>query len=173
MSAVPPPATTAEALGMLRAAMGYLTAADAAQMAASEQAGCLQALERITAMGTAARTSILAAFTAAQGYCADADYSPRAWLIHKTRITRGAAMSYTAWVGRAAAHPLIAGTLAAGGAVGVLRPDDLRLDRQAARGVPPGRRCDLASGSRGGDGPAGPGRAGRGDLRPVPARCPG
>src|SRR5580693_5564755 len=99
---------------MLRAAMGYLTAADAAQMAAGEQAGCLQALERITAMGTAARTSILAAFTAAQGYCADADYSPRAWLIHKTRITRGAAMSYTAWVGRAAAHPLIAQVLAAG-----------------------------------------------------------
>ena len=32
-------------------------------------------------MGAAARTSILAAFTSGQGYCADADYSPRAWLI--------------------------------------------------------------------------------------------
>ena len=114
VSAVPPPATTTEALGMLRAAMGYLTTADAAQMAAGEQAGCLQALEQVTAMGTAARTSILAAFTSAQGYCADADYSPRAWLINKTRITKGAAMSYTAWVGRAAAHPLVADTLAAG-----------------------------------------------------------
>src|SRR5580700_7001390 len=100
VSAVPPPATTTEALGMLRAAMGYLTAADATQMAAETQAHCLQILEQVTAMGTAARTSILAAFTAAQGYCADADYSPRAWLIHKTRITRGAAMSYTAWVRR-------------------------------------------------------------------------
>ena len=114
MSAVPPPATTTEALSMLRAAMGYLATADAAQMAASEQAGCLQALEHITAMGTAARTSILAAFTSGQGYCADADYSPRAWLINKTRITKGAAVSYTTWVRRAAAHPLIAGTLAAG-----------------------------------------------------------
>ena len=114
VSAVPPPATTTEALGMLRAAMGYLTTADAAQMAASEQAGCLQALEQVTAMGTAARTSILAAFTSAQGYCADADYSPRAWLINKTRITKGAAVSYTAWVGRAAAHPLVAQVLAAG-----------------------------------------------------------
>ena len=114
LSAVPPPATTTEALGMLRAAMGYLTTADAAQMAAGEQAGCLQALEQVTAMGTAARTSILAAFTSAQGYCADADYSPRAWLINKTRITKGAAVSYTAWVGRAAAHPLVADTLAAG-----------------------------------------------------------
>ena len=83
-------------------------------MAAEEQAGCLQALEQITAMGTAARTAILAAFTSAQGYCADADYSPRAWLINRTRVTRGAAVSYTAWVRRAAAHPQVAEALAAG-----------------------------------------------------------
>ena len=35
-------------------------------------------------------------------------------MINKTRITKGAAVSYTAWVGRAAAHPLVADTLAAG-----------------------------------------------------------
>ena len=114
VNTVPPPATTTEALGMLRAAMGFLNAADAAQMAAEEQAGCLQALEQITAMGTAARTAILAAFTSAQGYCADADYSPKAWLINRTRVTKGAAVSYTAWVRRAAAHPQVAAVLAAG-----------------------------------------------------------
>ena len=114
MSRSVPPASATEALGMLESALGYLSAADATAMAAETQAHCLQALERATAMGTAARTSILAAFTSGQGYCADADYSPRAWLINKIRITRGAAMSYTAWVRRAAAHPLIAGTLAAG-----------------------------------------------------------
>ena len=65
-------------------------------------------------MGTAARTSILAAFTSGQGYCADADYSPRAWLVHKTRVTKGAAVGYTAWVRRAAAHPQVAQVLAAG-----------------------------------------------------------
>ena len=65
-------------------------------------------------MGTAARTSILAAFTSGQGYSADADYSPRAWLIHKTHVTKGAAVGYTAWVRRAAAHPEIAQALAAG-----------------------------------------------------------
>src|ERR1700737_1432759 len=59
-------------------------------MAAEEEARCLQALEQVSSMGTAARTSILAAFTSGQGYSADADYSPRAWLIHKTRITKGA-----------------------------------------------------------------------------------
>ena len=114
MSTAPSPATTAEALGMLRAAMGYLSAADATAMAAETQARCLQALEQITAMGTAARTSILAAFTSAQGYSADADYSPRAWLVNRTRVTRAAAVGHTAWVRRAAGHPQVAQVLAAG-----------------------------------------------------------
>jgi len=104
-----------EALGMLRAAMGYLSAADATAMAAETQAQCLQALEQVNSMGTAARSSILAAFTSAQGYTADADYSPRSWLIHQTRVTKGAAVAYTAWVRRAAAHPQIAAVLAEGG----------------------------------------------------------
>ena len=114
MSTVPPPASVAQALGMLRSAMGYLSAADATAMPAETQAQCLQALEQINSMGTAARASLLAAFTSGQGYTADADYSPRAWLIHKTRITKGAAVAYTAWVRRAAAHPEVAGVLAAG-----------------------------------------------------------
>ena len=53
---------------MLRSAMGYLAAADATAMAAETQAQCLQALEQINSMGTAARASILAAFTSGQGY---------------------------------------------------------------------------------------------------------
>ena len=111
---VPPPASTAQALGMLQSAMGYLAAADATAMAAETQARCLRVLEQVSSVGTAARTSILAAFTSGQGYSADADYSPRAWLIHKTRITKGAAVGYTAWVRRAAAHPEVAAALAAG-----------------------------------------------------------
>ncbi len=114
MSTVPPPASVAQALGMLRSAMGYLSAADATAMAAETQAQCLQALEQINSMGTAARASLLAAFTSGQGYSADADYSPKAWLIHKTGITKGAATAYTAWVRRAAAHPQVAQALAAG-----------------------------------------------------------
>jgi hypothetical protein len=94
--------------------MGYLSAADATALAAETQAQCLQTLEQINSMGTAARASLLAAFTSGQGYTADADYSPRAWLIHKTRITKGAAVAYTAWVRRAEAHPEVAGVLATG-----------------------------------------------------------
>ena len=83
-------------------------------MAAETQAQCLHVLEQVNSMGTAARASILGAFTSGQGYCADADYSPRAWLIHRTRVTKGAAVAYTAWARRAAAHPLVAAALAAG-----------------------------------------------------------
>ena len=43
---------------MLQSAMGYLTGADATAMAAETQAHCLQVLEQVTSMGTAARTSI-------------------------------------------------------------------------------------------------------------------
>src|SRR5712691_5449425 len=99
------PGSAREALGMLTSAMGYLSAADATAMAAETQAQCLQVLERVNSMGTAARAAILGAFTAGQGYSADADYSPKAWLIHKTRITKGAAVGHTAWARRAAAHP--------------------------------------------------------------------
>ena len=99
---------------MVRAGLDYLAATDATAMSAEEQARCLRGLEQVNSVATAARTSFLGAFTAGQGYAADADYSPRAWLIHKTGVTKGAAVAYTAWVRRAEAHPLVAGRLAAG-----------------------------------------------------------
>src|ERR1022692_913823 len=104
-AAAAPPASTSEALAMLTSAMTYLAAADATQLTASEQAECLQRLEQADAIETAARASVLGAFTASQGYCEDADYSPRAWLIHQTRITKGAAAGHIAWVRRSRAHP--------------------------------------------------------------------
>ena len=66
MSDTPAFASTREALGMLRAAMGYLCAADATVMAAGAQAECLLALEEMAAVQTAARATVLGAFTAAQ-----------------------------------------------------------------------------------------------------------
>src|SRR5216683_97310 len=108
------PGSAKEALGMLTSAMSYLSAADPTAMVAETQAQCLQILEQINSMGTAARASILGAFTSRQGYSADADYSPKAWLINRTRVTKGTAVAYTAWARRAAAHPKIAEALAAG-----------------------------------------------------------
>ena len=114
MSAVPAFASASEAMDMVHAGLGYLATADATAMAAETQARCLRMLEQADAMGTAARAAILGAFTSGQGYCADADYSPRAWLINKTRITKSTAVGHTAWVRRATAHPLVAAALAAG-----------------------------------------------------------
>jgi hypothetical protein len=108
------PASAAEAMAMVRAGLGYLAAADATAMAAQTRVECLRSLEQAGSVATAARTSILGAFAAGQDYTADADYSPRAWLIHRTRITKGAAVAYTAWVKRAQEHPQVAAALAAG-----------------------------------------------------------
>ena len=114
MGTVPVFASATEAMQMVRAGLDYLAAADATAMAAEEQGRSLRALEQAHSVATAARTSILGAYTAGQGYTADADYSSRAWLIHKTGVTRGAAVACTAWVRRAEAHPRVAAALAAG-----------------------------------------------------------
>ena len=136
MGTAPAFATVGEAMDMARAALGYLATVDATQLAAETQAECLRGLERTEAVLTAARASVLSAFTAGKGYSADADYSARVWLMHKTGITRGAAASHTAWAKRyGTSSP---GHRRAGrrGPVGVLRPDHLPVDRPAAGEVP-------------------------------------
>jgi hypothetical protein len=114
MTAAATPTSASEALGMLASALRYLATADAIQMGAEVQAQCLKGLEQATAVGTAARASILGAFTAGKGYCDDAAYSPRAWLIRHTHVTKGTAAGHTGWVRRARAHPRITDALAAG-----------------------------------------------------------
>jgi hypothetical protein len=96
MGSAPAFASVGEAMEMARAALGYLAAVDATALAAETQAECLRGLERAEAVLTAGRASFLSAFTAGKGYSADADYSARAWLMHRTGITRGAAASHTA-----------------------------------------------------------------------------
>jgi hypothetical protein len=77
-------------------------------------AECLRELEQHDAAATAARASFLAAFTAGQGPAGDGDYSAVSWLIHRTGITRGAAVGHTAWSNRVATHPKVLAALAAG-----------------------------------------------------------
>jgi hypothetical protein len=114
MGAAPTFASVSEAMDVARAALGYLAAADATALAAATQAECLQALEQTMAISTAAHASFLSAFTCGQGYADDADYSPRAWLIHKTRVSKGAAVAHTAWARRATTHPQVVAALATG-----------------------------------------------------------
>jgi hypothetical protein len=99
---------------MLRTGMSYLAAADPTALAAQTQAECLETLEQLDAVETAARARILAAFTAGQGYSADADYSPTSWLIHRTRITKAAARGHLGWSRRTVTHPQVVAALAEG-----------------------------------------------------------
>jgi hypothetical protein len=98
---------------MVRTGLRFLANADATELTSEEQAEILRGLERANAVATAARISVLGAFTAGQGYAADADYSARSWLMHQTGITKGVSVSHTAWVKRAARHPAISAALAA------------------------------------------------------------
>jgi hypothetical protein len=107
------PASAREALDMVRAGLGYLAAADPTALDTQTQADCLRELEQDDAVLTAARAWCLTAFTSGQGYSADADYSPRAWLMHQTGITRGAAAAHIAWARRAAGHRLVLAAMAA------------------------------------------------------------
>ena len=112
-----PPASAAEAMDMVLAGLSYLAAADPTALAAQAQAECLLAFEQAGAIATAARAWFLGAFTSGQGYCQDADYSPAAWLIHRTKVTKGAALGLLGWSRRVMAHPQVALALAEGSTV--------------------------------------------------------
>ncbi len=109
-----PPAGPAEAMDMALTSLRYLAASDPTALPASVQAELLRALEQAGAITTAARAWILAAFTAGQGYSEDADYSPKAWLIHQTGITRGTARAHMSWARRTTGHPAVLLALADG-----------------------------------------------------------
>jgi hypothetical protein len=109
---VPAPASTAAALDMVRTGLSYMAVIDPATLSARAQAECLQAFERFDAIAAAARARVLAAFTAGHGYAEDADYGPTSWLIHRTRVTKGAARGHLGWARRAAAHPQVLVALA-------------------------------------------------------------
>jgi hypothetical protein len=98
---------------MVRAGLGYL-AADAARLPAATQAEALRELEQHDAMATAARAFLLSSFTAGAGPAGDGDYSAVSWLIHRTGITRGAAVGHSAWAKRTATHPKVLAALGAG-----------------------------------------------------------
>ena len=169
---IPDPASTTEAMDMVINGLRYMTATDPTALAGQAQAECLRTLEQADAMSTAVRARYLAAFTAGRGYSDDADYSPTSWLIHRTRITKGAARGYLGWARRAVAHPMVVAALAEGTVLsesmaravcgwtdklpaGCRATADEILVTAARAG---GRKDDLA------------GRPGRRDLRPVPAR---
>jgi hypothetical protein len=111
---LPDPASAAEAMDQILSGLRYLAATNPTALAAQAQAECLQGFEQAEAISTAARAWYLAAFTAGQGYSADADYTPTAWLIHRTKVTKGAARGHVGWAGRTVTHPHVLNALAEG-----------------------------------------------------------
>src|ERR1019366_6978264 len=107
-------ATPAAALAMLESALDCLNGADMASLPAAAQAECLRVLERAGAKHTAARASVLAAFTAQSGFEEDGQRCARSWLKWQTQVTRGAAGGAVGWAKRLAAHPAMRRALAAG-----------------------------------------------------------
>jgi len=105
-------ANPAEALAIARSAMRFVYDA-AGHMTVDSQAEALRQLEQLCSVQTAARAAVLGGFTAGQGYLGDADYSSRAWLMHRTRISAGAAAGHSGWSRRIAAHPQLGAALAA------------------------------------------------------------
>jgi hypothetical protein len=107
-------AGAAGAISAVLGGLGSLTRLSAADLPAAGQADCLRALERAESMLVAARSAVLAAFTASAAYTDDGQYSPKTWLAAQTRVTRGAAAGSVTWMRRLADHPAVAAELAAG-----------------------------------------------------------
>ena len=108
------PVSTAEAVAMVQAGLGWLASTDVASLPTVEQADCLRGLERAASMHTAARSRVLSAFCAQAGYEDDGQGSPRTWLKWQTRVTGGAAYGALGWMRRLAGHPAVGDALAAG-----------------------------------------------------------
>ena len=143
------PASTGQALAMVRAGLGYLAGCDAGSLGTAAQADALIGLEAAEAQHTAARAKILAAFTAQQGYEADGYYGPASWLRARTRVTKGGAAAATGWARRLGGHPVIAAALAAGQLPASLARLICDWTGQAAGGLPGGRGRDFAGGGAG------------------------
>jgi len=111
---IPAPASTAEAMDMVLTGLSHLATTDPTALAAQAQAECLHGLEQADAISTAARAWFLGAFTTGQSYTEDADYSATAWLIHKTKVTKGTARGHLGWSRRAITHPQVVAALAEG-----------------------------------------------------------
>src|ERR1700691_6390900 len=88
------PADMGEAFVMLESLMGFLAAADPADLPVEVSAEDLRSLERVDAVEAVARARLLAVFSAQDGAVSDGQRNTRTWLVNTTRVTRGQAAEY-------------------------------------------------------------------------------
>ena len=103
-----------EAADWLDAALGHLAATDWASLGTSAHGDMLRRLQRAQAKLTAVNAAVLAAFTAQSGYEPDGHGSAVQWLVHRTGMSKGAALGAYGWHKRLARHGMIAAAMTAG-----------------------------------------------------------
>ncbi len=104
----------AEAAAMLGASLDHLAGTDWASSGTAVHGQMLAQFGRAQARLTAAGAAVLSAFTAQCGFEPDGHGSARAWLVHRNRMSRGAAGAAVGWRRRLARHGRIAAVMAAG-----------------------------------------------------------
>ena len=93
------------AMPSVLAGLGVLARADWAGTPSVTLGGMLVDLERAESVLVAARSRVLAAFTAQRGFEDDGQGSARTWLTWQSRITRPAASAAVSWARRLGEHP--------------------------------------------------------------------
>ena len=101
-----------EAADWLDAALGHLAATDWVSLGTTAHGEMLARLQRAQAQLTAVNAAVLAAFTAQSGYEPDGHRSAMAWLVNRTKMSRGAAAGAVGWQRRLARHGVIAAAMA-------------------------------------------------------------
>ena len=95
---------------MLDASLDYLAATDWASLGTQAHGEMLAQLQRAQAQLTAVNAAVLAAFTAQSGYEPDGHRSAMAWLVNRTKMSRGASgrrgrLAAPGWPGTASSPP--------------------------------------------------------------------
>ena len=103
-----------EAADWLDAALGHLAATDWASLGTTAHGDMLRRLQRAQAKLTAVNAAVLAAFIAGQGYEPDGHRSAVQWLVHRTGMSKGAALGAYGWHKRLARHGVIAAAMTDG-----------------------------------------------------------
>ena len=103
-----------EAADWLDAALGHLAATDWASLGTTAHGDMLRRLQRAQAQLTAVNAAVLAAFTAQSGYEPDGHRSAVQWLVHRTGMSKGAALGAYGWHKRLARHGVIAAAMTDG-----------------------------------------------------------
>ncbi len=149
-----PSPSPAGAMSSVLAGLSVLARADWAGQPSACQGRVLVELERAESVLVAARSAVLAAFTAQRGFEDDGQASARAWLTWQSRVTRPAANTAVTWAKRLAEHPALADALAQG-RLSVswarqladwsdLLPEDARADADAILAAAAAGGLDLA-----------------------------